>query len=321
MQQGAQVYFEVAGIGAQGFFRGSPAEAAGLEVAEKLLAEVSGEALELAADGGFVDVEEAGDLEQRLLVEEVGGEKEAVVGGEGFEGAGDGVGEAGEFGGDGRGGCSGRSGVEGVGILERSFAVGAAVVVDVTLGESGAQPAEEGAAAGVGGEWGIAAADALGEAEEFGVEGVGEVAAESGGSADGDGGLGEWSLVEAEEALPGGFAAKRAGLGEGEIGEAEGAVEGGLLREVCMRARGQAVVVFGADGGKGGSELFASEGAGFGAGGEEELLNESGGKAGESCVRFSDEGRGECGLGGRQREGEFAGLGGRVHDFDDTPVI
>ena len=81
MQQRSQVYFEVAGIGAEGFFGGPPAEAAGLEVAEELLVQVGGEALEAAADGGFVDLEEAGDLEQRLLVEEIGGEEETVLGG------------------------------------------------------------------------------------------------------------------------------------------------------------------------------------------------------------------------------------------------
>jgi hypothetical protein len=41
-----------------------------------------------------VDVEEAGDLEEGLLVEEVGGEEETVFGGEGCEGGGDGAGEA-----------------------------------------------------------------------------------------------------------------------------------------------------------------------------------------------------------------------------------
>ena len=50
--------------------------------------QVGGEALETAADGGFVDLEEAGDLEQRLLVKEVGREEEAVFGCETFEGTG-----------------------------------------------------------------------------------------------------------------------------------------------------------------------------------------------------------------------------------------
>jgi hypothetical protein len=59
LQQAAQVYVEVARIGSQGFLGGSLAEPAGLEVAEKLFAHIGGEAFELAADGGFVDVEEA----------------------------------------------------------------------------------------------------------------------------------------------------------------------------------------------------------------------------------------------------------------------
>ena len=92
LQQGAQVYFQVARIGAQGFLGGALAEAAGLEVAQELLAEIGGEALELAADSGLVDVQEARDLEQRLLVQEIGTEEETVFGGESFEGARDGVG-------------------------------------------------------------------------------------------------------------------------------------------------------------------------------------------------------------------------------------
>ena len=48
-------------------------------------------------------------------------------------------------------------------------------MVDVALGEGGAEPAEERAAAGVAGERGAAFAVALAEAEELGVEGVGEL--------------------------------------------------------------------------------------------------------------------------------------------------
>jgi hypothetical protein len=48
--------------------------ASGLEVREKLLGEVGDEALDPAADGGFVDMEEAGDLKEGPAIEEVGGE-------------------------------------------------------------------------------------------------------------------------------------------------------------------------------------------------------------------------------------------------------
>ncbi len=68
-----------------------------------------GEAFELAADGGLVDLEEAGDLLEGLLVEEVGGEQEAVFWREGAQGALEGCGKLGEgcwFGGFGGGGGS-----------------------------------------------------------------------------------------------------------------------------------------------------------------------------------------------------------------------
>jgi hypothetical protein len=38
LQEGAQVQFKVARVGAEGFLRGALAESAGLEVAEELLA-------------------------------------------------------------------------------------------------------------------------------------------------------------------------------------------------------------------------------------------------------------------------------------------
>jgi len=80
-----------------------------LELFEELLLEVGGEGFELAADGGFVDVEEASYLLEGLLVEEVGGEEEAVFGRKRAKGLADGVGELGEFFclRRGRGGCGG----------------------------------------------------------------------------------------------------------------------------------------------------------------------------------------------------------------------
>jgi len=95
------------------------------------------------------------------------------------------------------------------------------VVVNVALGERGAKPAHERAAAGVAGERRTANARALGEAEELGVEGVGEIFAERRGAGDGDGGLAQWGAEASEELLPGGFAAEGAGLGESEIGDLE----------------------------------------------------------------------------------------------------
>jgi hypothetical protein len=57
LQQRAQVYFDVAGVGAQSFEGGSLTQAGGYEAIDELLAEAFGQTLEAAADGGFVDVE------------------------------------------------------------------------------------------------------------------------------------------------------------------------------------------------------------------------------------------------------------------------
>jgi hypothetical protein len=102
-------------------------------------------------------------------------------------------------------------------------------MVDVALGNGCAKPSEQGTAAGVGGEWRPALTAWSGQPEELGVERVGEVVAERGGSGDGNSGLGERYAVEIEETLPGGLAAQSAGLGQSEFGEAEGTVEGNLL--------------------------------------------------------------------------------------------
>ena len=104
LQQRAQVYFDsdVARVGAEHFFSGAPAEAAGLEVVQELLAQIGDQALEPAADGGFMHVEDAGNLEKGMAVKEVGGEEEAILGGKALQGAGDGVGKVSKFGGDGR---------------------------------------------------------------------------------------------------------------------------------------------------------------------------------------------------------------------------
>ena len=61
---------------------------------------IGDQALEPAADGGFMHVEDAGNLEKRLAIEEVGGEEEAVFRRKGLEHAGNGVGKVREFGGD-----------------------------------------------------------------------------------------------------------------------------------------------------------------------------------------------------------------------------
>jgi hypothetical protein len=125
LQQSSQVEGEVAGIGEHGFFGGAAAEAGGLELFEELFVDVRSEALELAADGGLMHAEQAGDFEQGVLVEEVGGEQEAVFGRELGEDLLERVGELSEFGGFGvvdaigRRRVRGRILVQGVGIRAR----------------------------------------------------------------------------------------------------------------------------------------------------------------------------------------------------------
>ena len=80
LQQMAQVEFEVAGVGAESLLGGARAKASGLEFAQELLAQVGGEALEAARNGGFVDAQQAANLEEGVLVEIVGGKQEAVFG-------------------------------------------------------------------------------------------------------------------------------------------------------------------------------------------------------------------------------------------------
>lgn len=74
LQQSTQVYFDISGIGTESFFSSSLAEAAGLEGVEKLLAEIGDQAFEPPADGGFMNVKDASDLEKCLAIEEVSGE-------------------------------------------------------------------------------------------------------------------------------------------------------------------------------------------------------------------------------------------------------
>ena len=116
LQQRAQVYFDsdVARVGAEHFFSGALAEAAGLEVVQELFAQFGDQALEPAADGGFMHVEDAGNLEKGMAVKEIGGEEEAILGGKALQGAGHGVGKVSKLGGDGRRVRLGRWAVEGV---------------------------------------------------------------------------------------------------------------------------------------------------------------------------------------------------------------
>jgi hypothetical protein len=62
LQQAAQVYFDVAGIGAQSFFGGPLAEASGLEVVEQVLAKIGNQPFESPANRGLVNANGLADL-------------------------------------------------------------------------------------------------------------------------------------------------------------------------------------------------------------------------------------------------------------------
>lgn len=216
---------EVARVGAERFLSGALAQAALLQVAEEVFAQVFDGAAEPAADGGFVDVEGTGDLGEGALIQVIGGEQKTVFRALPGQAIPDGRSEQGQIfrlwnwl----RCGCERVIGRRvAIGFRQRLFAPGLAVVVDVALGERGAQPTEQRSAALVGVERRAALAIAQVEAIELGVERVGEFAAKGVAAGDGDGGAGEGLAIERKKALPGVFVAQGAGAGEGQIGEPE----------------------------------------------------------------------------------------------------
>jgi hypothetical protein len=62
LQQAAQVYFDVAGIGAQSFFGSPLAKPPGLEVVEQVLAKIRKQPFESPADRSFVNANGLADL-------------------------------------------------------------------------------------------------------------------------------------------------------------------------------------------------------------------------------------------------------------------
>jgi hypothetical protein len=176
LQQSSQVYFDVTGIGAQSLFGGPLAQTARLQVVKKLLAKIGNESLKPPADGGFMNMKDTCNLEKSLAIEEVGGEEKAIFGSEILKGSRYGVGERNEFGREWRDRSCGCGDVERV---QRSLAMSATVVIDVTLRECGAEPAKERAATGVRGQRGPALAIHLTESVELGVERVRKIVAQS----------------------------------------------------------------------------------------------------------------------------------------------
>ena len=147
LQQHAQVYFNVAWVGAQGFLRRRLAEAAGDELIDELFAQIVGQSFEPAADGGFMNGQRLRDLQKCLAVEKVGREQKAVFRSETPQSAGHCCCELRQVGGD----WSGRR-CGAIEIVERRFPVGAAMMVSPSLHKCGAEPGQERTAARVGGQ-------------------------------------------------------------------------------------------------------------------------------------------------------------------------
>lgn len=95
--------------------------------------------------------------------------------------------------------------------------MGAAMVVDVALGERGAQPTHEGAASAVGGERAAAFAFAESKTVKLGIEAVGEFAAQRVTASNGNGSADQGLAMHGNEALPSAFVAVGAGAGEHQV--------------------------------------------------------------------------------------------------------
>ena len=153
MQQSPQVYFDISRIAAKSFFRGSPAETARLKVLQELCAQIGDEPLESPADRGFMNMQDARDLKKGLAIQKIGGEQKAVLGREALERSLDCMGEAREFCRKWGAGSYRRGHVKGI---ERSLAMNATVMIDMTLGERCAEPAKKRATTGVRSQRGAA---------------------------------------------------------------------------------------------------------------------------------------------------------------------
>ena len=77
----------------------------------------------------------------------------------------------------------------GIDVVERSFAPGTAVVIDVSLGQRRAQPTEQRPTARVGSQRRTALTIEFPQSVQLGVKRIGELMPDSGGSGDGNRGL------------------------------------------------------------------------------------------------------------------------------------
>jgi hypothetical protein len=133
------------------------------------------------------------------------------------------------------------------------------MVINVPLGQRGAEPAEKRPTPGVRSQRRTALAIELPQPVQFGIERVGEIMAHGCGAGDGDCGFGQRVTVDAEEALPGGIAAQSAGVGHSQLRYTEGAKEGSSLPTIGMIAGRQAIVDLFPDRREHNTELLAAK--------------------------------------------------------------
>jgi len=206
-------------------------------------------AIEISGDAGFVFAEETADFGEGFFAGVVQLEAPAVLRVEGSEADGKGIQETPEIegaigierrGDDIRGG---QGPLGAVVALEGLPATGLAEAVDVALGEDGAQPSFEGAAAVEITEEGGFALFAVGKAVEFREERIGEVGAGGAVAGNSSGGGAEVGTIGADEIFPGGFRAVHAGAGQDQIIEVQGVkiffdgvLGGGAITEAAAHA-------------------------------------------------------------------------------------
>ncbi len=142
---------------------------------EQSLAQIREQPLKPAANGGFVNMKHAGDLGEGLAIEEIRGEQVALFRGKALERAGNGAGQVSEL-------CRRRCWLQwrrrSVESIEWRLAMRSPVMIDMTLGKRGAQPAEKRTAPGVGSEGRAALAFYLAQPVELRVERVGKIVAQ-----------------------------------------------------------------------------------------------------------------------------------------------
>jgi hypothetical protein len=137
------------------------------------------------------------------------------------------------------------------------------MVIHMPLGQDGTQPTHERTTTGVRRKRRTALPIDLTETEELGVDGVGQVVAQSCGASDGGGGTGQGLTVEREKAFPRRLATEGAGVRQGEIREMERLKERGFLRRIGGGTWREAVIMLRAQSHKGMAKLPRRQTAGL----------------------------------------------------------